>query len=108
METLSTQRLVADPGAYSVYCNDGFTLAQLIVEAVSGQDFMEYVRENILEPAGLESTFAPGDDFDTDLLAKTYSGSDPRPLPQDCLNAVGAGGPVSYTHLDVYKRQRIF
>lgn len=92
LETLSTQRLVADPGAYSVYCNDGFTLAQLIVEAVSGQDFMEYVRENILEPAGLESTFAPGDDFDTDLLAKTYSGSDPRPLPQDCLNAVGAGG----------------
>lgn len=92
LETLSTQRLVADPGAYSVYCNDGFTLAQLIVEAVSGQDFMEYVREHILTPAGLEHTFAPGDDFDPDLLAKTYSGSDPRPLPQDCLNAVGAGG----------------
>lgn len=92
LETLSTQRLVADPGTYSVYCNDGFTLAQLIVEAVSGQDFMEYIRENILVPAGLEHTFAPGDDFDTDLLAKTYSGSDPRPLPQDCLNAVGAGG----------------
>ena len=92
LETLSTQRLVADPGTYSVYCNDGFTLAQLIVEAVSGQDFMEYVRENILAPAGLESTFAPGDDFDTALLAKTYSANDPRPLPQDCLNAVGAGG----------------
>lgn len=92
LETLSTQRLVADPGAYSVYCNDGFTLAQLIVEAVSGQDFMEYVHEHILAPAGLEHTFAPGDDFDPDLLAKTYSGSDPRPLPQDCLNAVGAGG----------------
>ena len=92
LEALSTQRLVADPGAYSVYCNDGFTLAQLIVEAVSGQDFMEYVHEHILAPAGLEHTFAPGDDFDPDLLAKTYSGSDPRPLPQDCLNAVGAGG----------------
>ena len=92
LETLSTQRLVADPGAYSVYCNDGFTLAQLIVEAVSGQDFMEYIRAHILAPAGLEHTFAPGDDFDPDLLAKTYSGSDPRPLPQDCLNAVGAGG----------------
>ena len=92
LETLSTQRLVADPGAYSVHCNDGFTLAQLIVEAVSGQDFMEYIRAHILAPAGLEHTFAPGDDFDPDLLAKTYSGSDPRPLPQDCLNAVGAGG----------------
>ena len=92
LETLSTQRLVADPGAYSVYCNDGFTLAQLIVEAVSGQPFMDYVGKNILAPAGLESTFAPGSDFDTSRLAKTYSGSDPRALPQDCLNAVGAGG----------------
>ena len=39
LERLSTQRLKADPGAYSVYCNDGFTLAELVVEAVSGLDF---------------------------------------------------------------------
>ncbi len=43
LEALSTQRLAADPGAYSVYCNDGFTLAELVVEAVSGMDFMDYV-----------------------------------------------------------------
>lgn len=33
---LSTQRLIADPGAYSVYNNTGFTLAQLVIEQVSG------------------------------------------------------------------------
>ena len=92
LESLSTQRLAADPGAFSVYCNDGFTLAELVVEAVSGMDFMDYVRSNILSPAGLSSTFAPGDDFDTSRLAKTYTGSDTRALPQDCLTAVGAGG----------------
>lgn len=92
LERLSTQRLKADPGAYSVYCNDGFTLAELVVEAVSGQGFMDYVRANILKPAGLDSTFAPGGSFDTSRLAKTYFGVDPRPLPQDCLNVVGAGG----------------
>lgn len=92
LEALSSQRLVADPGAYSVYCNDGFTLAELVVEAVSGMDFMDYVDQYILNPMGLEDTFAPGDDFDVSRLAKTYSGSDPRALPQDCLNAVGAGG----------------
>ena len=75
LEALSTQRLVAAPGAYSVYCNDGFTLAELIVEAVSGMDFMDYVTQYILDPAGLESTFAPGDDFDASRLAKTYSGT---------------------------------
>lgn len=92
LEALATQRLAAAPGEYSVYCNDGFTLAELVVEAVSGMDFMDYVRSNILSPAGLSSTFAPGDDFDTSRLAKTYTGSDTRALPQDCLTAVGAGG----------------
>ena len=68
LEQLSTQRLKADPGAYSVYCNDGFTLAELVVEAVTGMEFMDYVRTRILKPAGLENTFAPGDTFDTGRL----------------------------------------
>lgn len=92
LEALSTQHLVADPGAYSVYCNDGFTLAELVVEAVSGMDFMDYVDRYILSPAGLEDTFAPGDEFDVSRLAKTYSGTDTRALPADSLNAIGAGG----------------
>ena len=92
LEQLSTQRLKADPGAYSVYCNDGFTLAELVVEAVTGMEFMDYVRTCILKPAGLENTFAPGDTFDTGRLAKTYRGADTRALPQDCLNLVGTGG----------------
>lgn len=92
LEQLSTQRLKADPGAYSVYCNDGFTLAELVVEAVTGMEFMDYVRTRILKPAGLENTFAPGDTFGTGRLAKTYRGADTRALPQDCLNLVGTGG----------------
>lgn len=91
LERLSTQTLKADPGAYSVYCNDGFTLAELVVEAVSGQDFMDYVREHILAPAGLEHVYAPADAPDAEL-APIYAGADPRPLPQDCLNVIGAGG----------------
>ena len=92
LDRLATQRLKADPGAYSVYCNDGFTLAELVVEAVSGQDFMDYVEAKILRPAGLDSTFAPGGGFDAARLVKTYFGTDARALPQDCLNVVGAGG----------------
>ena len=92
LEQLSTQRLKADPGAYSVYCKDGFPLAELVVEAVTGMEFMDYVRTRILKPAGLENTFAPGDTFDTGRLAKTYRGADTRALPQDCLNLVGTGG----------------
>ena len=92
LETLSAQRLVADPGAYSVYCNTGFTLAELVVEAVSGKTFPEYLQEAILTPNGLENTFTPQDEFDTSRLVKTYLGEDPRALPQDCLGTVGTGG----------------
>ena len=92
LETLSTQRLAAAPGAYSVYCNTGFTLAELVVEAVSGKPFPEYLHEAILAPNGLENTFTPQDEFDTSRLVKTYLGEDPRALPQDCLGTVGTGG----------------
>lgn len=40
---------------------------------------------------GLEHVYAPADAPDAEL-ASIYTGTDPRPLPQDCLNAVGAGG----------------
>ena len=85
LEELSSQTLKADPGAFSVYCNDGFTLAELVVEAVSGMDFDDYVRQAILEPAGLEDTWFPGEDFDQSLLAKTLlrGGRDPRPPRRD-------------------------
>lgn len=90
LQRLSTQRLKADPGAYSVYCNDGFTLAERVVEAVSGQDFMAYVQANILTPAGLRDTYAPGGA--PYGWASIYSAADPRPLPMDCLGTVGTGG----------------
>lgn len=90
LERLAVQRLKAGPGAYSVYCNDGFTLAQLVVEAVSGQEFMDYVRANILTPAGLKETYAPGDTFNS--RATIYSGTDTIPLPMDCLGVLGTGG----------------
>lgn len=53
---LSKSTLKADPGAYAVYCNDGFTLAEMAVTAVSGQPFAEYCMEYITEPIGAHST----------------------------------------------------
>lgn len=93
LERLSAQRLKADPGEYCVYSNDGYTLAELVVEAVSGMGYMDYVRHALLTPAGLTDTYAPGEDFDTGRLAKTYlSAGDPRALPQDTIGIVGTGG----------------
>ena len=93
LEELSGETLKADPGAFSVYCNDGFTLAELVVEAVSGMDFDAYVRQAVLEPAGLDNTWFPGEDFDQSLLAKTYlTADDPRALPAETVGIHGTGG----------------
>ena len=93
LEELSGETLKADPGAFSVYCNDGFTLAELVVEAVSGMDFDAYVRQAVMEPAGLDNTWFPGEDFDQSLLARTYlTADDPRALPAETVGIHGTGG----------------
>ena len=90
---LAGQRLKANPGAYSVYCNDGFSLAEQIVERVSGLNFSEFVRENITKPLGLSHTFTPQDDFDRGLMARTFLRGDET--PPETLNLIGSGGIYS-------------
>lgn len=51
------QPLQFDPGARRAYSNVGYLVLGLIVEKVSGQDYIAYVRENILAPLGVR----PGD-----------------------------------------------
>lgn len=89
---LESQRLKADPGAYSVYCNDGFTLAQILVERISGMDFTSFIHKNFSEPLGLTHTKTPLDEFDTDNLAKAYHPYYNGDLPVDSVNAIGTGG----------------
>lgn len=95
LNQLSTQRLKADPGAYSVYCNDGFTLAELVVETVSGKTFLEYLHEELFAPLGLEHSFAPGDNFAEQAVAHIYQAGDPRPVPMESLVTIGTGGIYS-------------
>ena len=45
-----------EPGKYSVYCNDGFALAQIVVSRVSGQSYASFVQENITDPIQAYST----------------------------------------------------
>ena len=95
LDRLAGQRLKADPGAYSVYCNDGFTLAQLVVERVSDINFQDYLHEYVLAPAGLEDTFFPDEILVGEARSRAvpiYQGEDPRRMPRECLGLVGAGG----------------
>lgn len=92
---LKTQRLKADPGEFSVYCNDGFSLAQLVVEKVSKKSFSEFIAEEFSTPLNMEHTKTPLDKFDRAQLAKTYRTGSDTALPVENLNAIGAGGIYS-------------
>ncbi|MBU3144664.1 serine hydrolase [Clostridium sp. CF012] len=95
LEQLKSQRLKADPGAYSVYCNDGFTLAQILVEYVTGIDYTSYVTNTFASPLKMEDTKTPVSKFDRARLAKTYFNGISSELPVENLNAIGAGGIYS-------------
>lgn len=41
------------PGAMAVYCNDGFTLIERIVLAVTGQTYPAFVQSALLNPLGM-------------------------------------------------------
>ncbi len=49
-------RLIMEPGTQWKYSGGGYTLAQLIVEEVSGQRFADYMRENVLHPLGMRNS----------------------------------------------------
>jgi CubicO group peptidase (beta-lactamase class C family) len=43
LEALKTCNLMNDPGKISVYCNDGFTVAEAVIERVSGMSFPDFL-----------------------------------------------------------------
>ncbi len=93
LKELAQQKLKGDPGEFSVYCNDGFTLAELVVEKVSGMSFSEFIKKNITEPLGMTNTKTPQDDFDRNRLARTFINEEETPIEN--LNMIGAGGVYS-------------
>lgn len=93
LERLASQTLQADPGAYSVYSNDSYSLAQLVIEAASGMDYTAFLHRYITAPLGLTNTLTPADDFDESRLAKGHlTPAETRALPPETLAIAGCGG----------------
>lgn len=47
-----SRRLKAAPGEYTEYSNFGYMLLSEIIEVVSGRSYEEFIKEEVLEPAG--------------------------------------------------------
>lgn len=107
LEQLAGETLKADPGAYSVYCNDGFSLAQIVVERVSGMDFTSYIRRYITEPLGMVNTKTPLDSPDEAKMAGLYYPTYTGQLPNETVNVIGTGGIYS-TAEDLVRFSQVF
>ncbi len=107
LSQLTNQRLKAAPGQFSEYCNDGFTLLEILVERISGTQYANYLAEHFMKPLGLQNTKTPQDTFDKDKrLVKVYIPQFAYPLPADTVNALGTGGLYS-TAEDLCKFSRV-
>lgn len=91
---LSRQRLKADPGDFGAYCNDGFEVLELIVEAVSGESFTDYVDGHICKPLGLTQTGTPWNAFRTEEQVETFTAKNIAIAPDYCMD-LGSGGIMS-------------
>lgn len=94
LQRLRTQRLKANPGELASYCNDGFTLLELIVERVSGMSFTDYVETHICEPLGLEQTGTPEKNFGDPHTARVLLDGRTA-FAADYAAALGSGGIYS-------------
>lgn len=87
---LAEQRLKHEPGEMAVYCNDGFTLIEDLVAAVTGQSYAQFVTAEILVPAGMTRSAYPQKPFPAGSFAPAFS--DDTPLPQEFTNGFATGG----------------
>ena len=90
MDGLKYQRLLHAPGYFSVYSNDGFTMVENLVKAVTGLSYPEYVRQKILTPLQMTNSRYPDDYLPEGSYARPYTGETPQPYTSLNLYATGA------------------
>lgn len=105
LASLAHERLKAVPGYTNVYCNDGFTLIEALVPAVTGTSYAQFVQDEIFTPLGMNHSRFALEPFADGTFAKAYSNGIPQ--PQDFLNALASGGAYS-TPSDIAQIARMF
>ncbi|MEX2114556.1 MAG: serine hydrolase domain-containing protein [Pirellulales bacterium] len=63
------EKLLFEPGSRHRYSNTGMLVAGKVIEIASGQDYYEYVRENIYQPAGMVNS----DSYEVDKVNKNMA-----------------------------------
>lgn len=89
---LAHSHLKAAPGYSAPYCNDGFTLAEMLVAKVSGQTYIDYLTDHILNPLSLSSTGVSIGARPDAGVAAFYEPETGKKVPPEGVTLLGAGG----------------
>lgn len=92
LDTLKDSHLKHDPGAMSIYCNDGFTLAEMIVERMSGRKYIDFLTERVFNPLGMKNSSASVGEISEMNVAEYYDPKTGRKYPRQAVHVLGAGG----------------
>lgn len=68
----ANEPLLYEPGTKSSYSNEAYIVLGTIIEEVSGEDYQDYVRHHIFDPAGMQDTGPFALDETTPNLAVGY------------------------------------
>ena len=66
-----------EPGSESIHSNTGYEVLGAVIEAVTGKDYYDYVRETVYEPAGMTETDSYERDAVVSNLATGYTNLHP-------------------------------
>lgn len=102
---LANEHLNHVPGQFAVYCNDGFTLFERVVAAVTGLSFTDFVQRTVLAPlnmtnSGFLTSVPAGGQFALAYANGTQYG-------QEFANPYATGG-LSTTPLDMMNLAQMF
>lgn len=92
LKALQRSHLRHAPGEMAVYTNDGFTLAEMIVERVSGKKFIDFLAEQVFTPLSLRRTGRGVGERHGQVAAAYYEPDTGKREPLEVLSVLGAGG----------------
>ncbi|MBP8633464.1 MAG: beta-lactamase family protein [Synergistaceae bacterium] len=91
LQGIKGSNLKHDPGSIGIYCNDGFTLAEMMVERVSGRKFIDFLRERVFLPLGMKDT-GPSIGETGGNISHFYDPETGKKYPPEMILVHAAGG----------------
>lgn len=92
-QSIRQSRLKHLPGYMHVYCNDGYTLVELLIQAVTGKPFTDFVEEEIFIPLQMTRSSFATSSLPEGSFARAFH--DGWTLPLEIQNSHAAGGIYS-------------